>query len=543
MPPARFEVVYSGVISADSPKDAAALAKRMARLGLRQIKIKVGTPDDAARLDAVRQAVGSKVELRADANGAWSAAQAIEQLKQLAPFKLAVIEQPVAADDIAGMKQVRAQCAIPVMADESLVTIEQARRLIAEKACDLFNIRLSKNGGITGSLAIAKLARGSRNQNPSRRSGRRDRHPIGRRQNLRRPCAGAGLRRRILRHLAVVRRHHVRQRRLRPRRPRATAEKPRLERHGQGRSLRTTAPSRKSNCGVKPMSVIVKAAAFVTGRLWSSWEKLCADPATVQNRLLLDIIQRNRATAFGKDHGFAAIRSLADYRQQVAIGDYERLRPYVERAENGEAQVLTEAPVRDVHLTSGSTGAPKLIPVTETTPRQPPPTHAPLVLPRQPRSSRLVRRQNARRRQSGPRRENRRQYSLRRRLRLDLSEQPTLDSERLRPALRGRRGKRFRRQVLPDHAFGVGAANHRFSARPIRARFCAWSKSPIIINTEIIRDIRDGAISERWHISWRGAAKSRSATREKSRPRCSSSNGWRTNTAPCVPWITGHNCN
>ena len=113
------------------------------------------------------------------------------------------------------------------------------------------------------------------------------------------------------------------------------------------------------------MSVIVKAAAFVTGRLWSSWEKLSADPATVQNRLLLDIIQRNRGTAFGKDHGFAAIRSLADYRERVAIGDYERLRPYVERAENGEAQVLTEAPVEMFTLTSGSTGAPKLIPVTE----------------------------------------------------------------------------------------------------------------------------------------------------------------------------------
>ena len=156
--PARFEVVYSGVISADSPKDAAALAKRMARLGLRQIKIKVGTPDDAARLAAVRKAVGSAVELRADANGAWSAAQALEQLKLLAPYQLKIIEQPVAADDITGMKQVRSRCGIPVMADESLVTIEQARRLIAEKACDLFNIRLSKNGGIAGSLAIAKLA-------------------------------------------------------------------------------------------------------------------------------------------------------------------------------------------------------------------------------------------------------------------------------------------------------------------------------------------------------------------------------------------------
>ena len=158
LPPSRLEVVYSGVISSDSPKDAAALAKRMARLGIKQIKVKVGTSADASRLDAVRQAVGDGVELRADANGAWSAVQAIEQLKLLAPFKLAVIEQPVAAADIAGMKQVRANCGLPVMADESLVTVDQARRLIAENACDLFNIRLSKNGGLAGSLAIAKLA-------------------------------------------------------------------------------------------------------------------------------------------------------------------------------------------------------------------------------------------------------------------------------------------------------------------------------------------------------------------------------------------------
>ena len=158
LPPCRFEVVYSGVISADSPKDAAVAATRMARLGINQIKVKVGTPDDAERLDAVRKAVGDSVELRADANGAWSAAQAVEHLKLLARFKLVMIEQPVAAQDLAGLKQVRAQCGIPIMADESLVTLDQARRLIAEDACDLFNIRLSKNGGIAGSLAIAQLA-------------------------------------------------------------------------------------------------------------------------------------------------------------------------------------------------------------------------------------------------------------------------------------------------------------------------------------------------------------------------------------------------
>jgi L-alanine-DL-glutamate epimerase-like enolase superfamily enzyme/pyrroloquinoline quinone (PQQ) biosynthesis protein C len=158
LPPARYEVVYSGVISADAPDDAAALAKRMARVGIRQIKVKVGTVDDAARLQAVRKAIGEDIELRADANGAWKADEAIEQLQRLARFKLQAIEQPVRADDLAGMKRVRQESGVAVMADESLVTLDQARRLAEMGACDYFNIRLSKNGGIGGSLAIARLA-------------------------------------------------------------------------------------------------------------------------------------------------------------------------------------------------------------------------------------------------------------------------------------------------------------------------------------------------------------------------------------------------
>ncbi len=158
LPPVRYEVVYSGVISADAPADAAALAKRMARLGMRQIKVKVGTDDDVARLEAVRKAVGDEVELRADANGAWTADEAVAQLRRLAAFKLQAIEQPVRADDLVGMKQVRDQSGVPIMADESLVTIDQARRLIELGACDFFNIRLSKNAGVAGSLAIANLA-------------------------------------------------------------------------------------------------------------------------------------------------------------------------------------------------------------------------------------------------------------------------------------------------------------------------------------------------------------------------------------------------
>jgi hypothetical protein len=114
------------------------------------------------------------------------------------------------------------------------------------------------------------------------------------------------------------------------------------------------------------MGLLLKAAAFVTGRRWARWHDLTTRPHKVQNRLLLDTIRRNRSTCFGRDHRFETILSLSDYLKQVDIGDYERLRPYVERAKNGEAHALTQEPVLMFTLTSGSTGEPKLIPITET---------------------------------------------------------------------------------------------------------------------------------------------------------------------------------
>ena len=115
------------------------------------------------------------------------------------------------------------------------------------------------------------------------------------------------------------------------------------------------------------MNLIHKAAAFVAGRQWRRWDELTKRPLEIQEQLLLDIVKRNRSTRFGRDHHFNAIHSLNDYRKQVEIGDYERLRPYVERVKNGEAGELTQEPVLMFTMTSGSTGEPKLIPVTETT--------------------------------------------------------------------------------------------------------------------------------------------------------------------------------
>ena len=153
--PVRQEVVYTGVVEASGPQAAAALAERYAEAGFAQVKVKVGVGNNARRLAAVRRAVGDAVRVRVDANGAWSPAQAVTALKGLRAFGVEAVEQPVPAGDFEGMRRVREETGLPVVADESLLTLEDAQRLIQARACDVFNIRVSKCGGLVAARAIA----------------------------------------------------------------------------------------------------------------------------------------------------------------------------------------------------------------------------------------------------------------------------------------------------------------------------------------------------------------------------------------------------
>ncbi|MCH8063578.1 MAG: enolase, partial [Chloroflexi bacterium] len=156
--PMRQEVVYSGVIEAADPEAAAELARRYASAGFAAIKVKVGVGDDERRLAAVREAVGQDIALRVDANGVWSADEAVRALARLRGSAIEAVEQPVPAADLAGMCRVREESGLAVVADESLITVEDARRLVDKRACDVFNVRVSKCGGLLASVEIAEVA-------------------------------------------------------------------------------------------------------------------------------------------------------------------------------------------------------------------------------------------------------------------------------------------------------------------------------------------------------------------------------------------------
>lgn len=88
------------------------------------------------------------------------------------------------------------------------------------------------------------------------------------------------------------------------------------------------------------------------------------NPAQAQQTCLQQLLQRHQTTAFGKAHGFAKVRTPQDFQRAVPSGDYEALRPYVQRMMQGEENVLVSDPVTMFTLTSGTTGEPKYIPVT-----------------------------------------------------------------------------------------------------------------------------------------------------------------------------------
>ena len=159
--PARSQVCYTGVVDASDPATAAATAARYQAAGFTALKVKVGSGDDAQRLAAVRDQVGPESSLRVDANGAWTADQAVRILAGLMAHNITAVEQPVAAADLPGMRRVRQELDLAVIADESLVTLADARRLVDAEACDIFHLRVSKCGGLLASLRMAEYGAAS----------------------------------------------------------------------------------------------------------------------------------------------------------------------------------------------------------------------------------------------------------------------------------------------------------------------------------------------------------------------------------------------
>jgi len=146
-------VAVNATIGATDRAGAAEAALRARRSGYGCIKVKVGAGDDAGRVAAVRAAAGPQMELRLDANGAWTVDEAVRAIEALAPAGLELVEEPV--HGVAAMRAVRERVAVRVAMDE---TAAQAGALTASVA-DAVCLKISRCGGISALLAQAALVR------------------------------------------------------------------------------------------------------------------------------------------------------------------------------------------------------------------------------------------------------------------------------------------------------------------------------------------------------------------------------------------------
>lgn len=97
----------------------------------------------------------------------------------------------------------------------------------------------------------------------------------------------------------------------------------------------------------------------------AKFEEATKDPIQAQEKVLLDYVSRNKDTEYGKKHSFSKIKSIEDYRKLVPLCDYLAISSYAQRMASGEKNILTSETPVFFGRTSGTTGKPKLIPVTE----------------------------------------------------------------------------------------------------------------------------------------------------------------------------------
>lgn len=157
--PVRETVTTKFSISGLEPERAAEIAHWAIAEGFRTVKVKVGLDpeQDVARVRAVREAIGPNVRLGVDANGGWSPRVAIQTIRRLQEFDLLFAEQPVAAADVAWMADVRRNVTVPIMADESVFTLQDAMALTRENAADVLSVYVGK-GGIGPARKMAAVA-------------------------------------------------------------------------------------------------------------------------------------------------------------------------------------------------------------------------------------------------------------------------------------------------------------------------------------------------------------------------------------------------
>ncbi|PLT28563.1 mandelate racemase/muconate lactonizing enzyme family protein [Peribacillus deserti] len=158
----KSEIETDFTVSVNSPEEMGEDAGRYAEQGFDVLKVKVGkdASKDMDRIKEIRRKVGPGIKIRLDANQGWSPKQAVSIIRKMedAGLDIELVEQPVAAADIQGLKFVTDAVDTLIMADESIFTPKQAFEVLRTRSADLINIKLMKAGGIYQAEKINAMA-------------------------------------------------------------------------------------------------------------------------------------------------------------------------------------------------------------------------------------------------------------------------------------------------------------------------------------------------------------------------------------------------
>ena len=159
----RNEIETDFTVSVNSPAEMGEDAVNYVSDGFNVLKVKVGIGEietDIARIQEIRKRIGNDIKIRLDANQGWKPKDAVRAIRKMEDLGLDIelVEQPVKADDLDGLKQVTDSVDTLIMADESVFSPKQAFEVIKRRSADLINIKLMKSGGIYQAQMINQMA-------------------------------------------------------------------------------------------------------------------------------------------------------------------------------------------------------------------------------------------------------------------------------------------------------------------------------------------------------------------------------------------------
>lgn len=142
------------------PEIMAEEGKAIVARGFKHLKVKGGLDleDDIEAIRLIRQAVGPDIHIKVDANQGYNVIECLEFMRRVRDYGVSFVEQPTPYWDVDGLARIRNLGALPVMADESLMQVQDAVRLIKQDAVDMMNIKLMKCGGLYRGLQINAIA-------------------------------------------------------------------------------------------------------------------------------------------------------------------------------------------------------------------------------------------------------------------------------------------------------------------------------------------------------------------------------------------------